>query len=689
MKKSLFLFAVLLGLLPLQAQIDRSQQPAPGPAPEIQLDEPQEFVLKNGLRVLVVENHKLPRASANLNIDLPPVFEGELAGVNALLSSMLGKGSKAITKDDFDEEVDYLGARVNIGASSAFASSLSRSFPRVLELMADAALNPNFLQEEFDKEKEKLIEGIKSDENSVPAAARRVESLITYGKNHPSGEFIREETVNNVQLEDVKRFYTKNFTPQDAYLVIIGDVEFKTVKKQVTKFFKSWKGNAVKGESFPVAQNASSLEINFVDMPNAVQSEVSVDFTTEIKKTDADYFPVILANNILGGGGQARLFLNLREDKGYTYGSYSSISTNKYRRSRMRAFASVRNAVTDSSVVELVKEIEKIRTIPVSQEELDQAKAKYVGDFVLALERPSTIAQYALSILTEGLPSDFYTAYLQKIKAVSVEDIQRVTQKYFYLNNARIFVTGKGNEVLENLEKVTPLGKTLPIKFYDKYGVEMDRPNYDSVVPEGVDATSIINAYFDAIGGKDKVEAIQSKKEIASASMQGMTLEIESKKTNAQQSFLTVKMMGNIMQKQVINKTEGYMEAQGQRMPMDADALAKALPDTAVFAELVLDAAQLSLAGIVDVNGTKAYELKVSDSKSYFYSVESGLKIKISEIQEMQGNTITQETMIGDYRAVDGILFPHTVTQSFGPQKIDFITSSIELNVSFSDKDFQ
>ena len=689
MKKSLFLFAVLLGLLPLQAQIDRSQQPAPGPAPKIQLDEPQEFVLKNGLRVLVVENHKLPRASANLNIDLPPVFEGELAGVNALLSSMLGKGSKAIAKDDFDEEVDYLGARVNIGASSAFASSLSRYFPRVLELMADAALNPNFLQEEFEKEKEKLIEGIKSDKNSVPAAARRVENLITYGKNHPSGEFIREETVNNVQLEDVKRFYTKNFTPQNAYLVIIGDVDFKTVKKQVTKLFKSWKGNLVKGESFPTAKNASSLEINFVEMPNAVQSEVSVDFTTEIKKTDADYFPVILANNILGGGGQARLFLNLREDKGYTYGAYSSISTNKYRRSRMRAFASVRNAVTDSSVVELVKEIEKIRTVPVSQAELDQAKAKYVGDFVLALERPSTIAQYALSILTEGLPGDFYTTYLQKINAVSIEDIQRVTQKYFHLNNARIFVTGKGSEVLENLEKAAPLGTTLPIKFYDKYGEEIERPDYDSGLPEGVNVTSVINAYFDAIGGKDKAEAIQSKKEIASASMQGMTLEIESKKTNAQQSFLAVKMMGNVMQKQVINKTEGYMEAQGQRMPMDADALAKALPDTAVFAELILDPAQLSLAGIVDVNGTKAYKLKVSDSKSYFYSVESGLKIKISETQEMQGNTITQETMIGDYKAVDGILFPHTVTQSFGPQKIDFITSSIELNVSFSDEDFQ
>ncbi|MGB1449072.1 MAG: M16 family metallopeptidase [Flavobacteriaceae bacterium] len=689
MKKSLFLFALLLGLLPLQAQIDRSQQPESGPAPKIQLDEPQEFVLKNGLRVLVVENHKLPRASANLSIDNPPVFEGELAGVNALLGRMLGKGSNAIPKDEFDEEVDYLGARISIGSSGGFASSLSRYFPRVLELMADAALHPNFLEEEFEKEKEKLLEGIKSDENSVPAAARRVENLITFGKQHPFGEFIRESTVNKVTLADVERFYTANFSPKNAYLVIIGDVEYKTVKKQVTRLFKNWKGQAVVGEKFPVAQNASSLEINFVDMPNAVQSEVSVDFTTEVKKTDADYFPVILANRILGGGAQARLFLNLREDKGYTYGSYSSFSTNKYRRSRLRASASVRNAVTDSSVVELVKEIEKIQALPVTQEELDQAKAKYVGDFVLALERPSTIAQYALAILTEGLPSDFYTTYLQKINAVTIEDIQRVTKKYFHLNKARIFVTGKGSEVLENLEKATPLGKTLPIRFYDKYGETVARPNYDSALPEGVDAASVISAYLEAIGGKDKAAAVQSKKEIATASMQGMTLEIESKKTNAQQSFLAVKMMGNVMQKQVINKNEGYNEAQGRRMPMDADALAKALPDTAVFAELALDPAKVNLAGVVDVNGTKAYELKLSDSKSYFYSVESGLKIKVSETQEMQGNTITQETFIGDYKAVDGLLFPHTVSQSFGPQKIDFVTSSIELNVSFSDNDFQ
>ena len=210
MKKTLFLFVFILALNPLHAQIDRSQQPLPGPAPKIQLEDPQEFVLRNGLRVLVVENHKLPRASATLSIDLNPIFEGELAGANSLLSSMLGKGSVNMPKDAFEEEVDYIGARINIGSSSAFAFSLSRYFPRVLDLMADAVLHPNFLAEEFEKEKERLMEGIKSNENSVATAAQRVERLITYGKDHPYGEFTTMESLENVSLDDVKNYYENN-----------------------------------------------------------------------------------------------------------------------------------------------------------------------------------------------------------------------------------------------------------------------------------------------------------------------------------------------------------------------------------------------------------------------------------------------------------------------------------------------
>lgn len=687
MKYTFSLFIALLSFCLTNAQIDRSQQPQPGPAPKIQLGTPQTFTLKNGLTVLVVENHKLPRVAASLRIDNPPQFEGDKAGVNALLSSMLGKGSTKTSKDDFNEEIDYLGARVNFGSSSAYAASLSRYFPRVMELMVEAVLLPNFTQEEFEKEKNILLEGIKSDENSVAAAARRVERLVTYGKNHPYGEYIKSETAEKVTLEDVKSYYATNFSPANAYLVVVGDVDFKSLKKQVTSLFQTWKGRAPMAEVFPKAKNPSQFEVNFVDMPNAVQSEVSVDFTNGVNITDDDYFPMLLANRILGGGAQARLFLNLREDKGYTYGSYSSFGTDKYARARMRAYASVRNEVTDSSAVELLKELKKLSATPVTEEELNNAKAKYVGDFVLALEEPSTIARYALNVLTENLPADFYSTYLEKINAVTVADVQNAAKKHIPTSQLRLFVTGKAQEVLANLEKTMPEGTIF--NFYDKYGNSVDRPDTQVNLDDGVTTASILEDYITAIGGREKALAIGSKVEKAEASMQGMTLSILSKKTGAKQSYLEVQMMGNTMQKQVVNKDKGYNEAQGQRMEMQGAELQEALSSTAIFEELTLDPSTLKIEGIEDVNGEKAYAVKINEKTTYFYAVESHLKIKESQTQEVQGNVITQETFLSDYKAVNGILFPHKLTQSFGPQKIDFISTSIELNVPLTDADFQ
>ena len=687
MKKLYILYISLFSLSGVAAQIDRSVQPSPGPAPEIQLDEPQSFTLKNGMTVMVVENHKLPRVSITMRIDNPPIFEGDLAGANDLLGSMLGKGSTNIAKNDFEEEVDFMGASVNFSASGASAASLSRYFPRVLELMADAALNPNFLNKEFEKEKEKLIEGIKSSEKSVSAAARRVENLITYGANHPYGEYTKIETVSKLNLEDVKKYYAFNYNPKNAYLIVIGDVDFKSVKKQVSKLFKGWKGEGPNAYLFEPAKNSSELEIHFTEMNNAKQSEVSVGFTNYIKKTHPDYFSMRLGNHILGGGGEARLFLNLREEKGYTYGSYSHLQTDKYSRARIRAFASVRNAVTDSSVVELVNELEKIRTEEVTQEELDNAKAKYVGSFVLALEKPQTIAQYALSIRTENLPDDFYKTYLQKINAVTVADILAATKKHVQLDNARIFVTGKGSEVLENLEQVAPFGKPLKVFYYDQYGTATERPDYSSQLPEGVNTASILENYFNAIGGLDKLKSITSKSEVSQATMQGMQLEVVIKKTNQQQSYLATSMMGNVMHKQVVNKDKGYSEAQGQHTDLIGTELEEALKDSQIFAEIGLDPSSVK-ASVTDVDGVAAYELAVSATKSFFYDQKTFFKIKISETQEVQGSAITQETLIGDYKAVDGILFPHKTTQSFGPQSIDFITQSIELNGTIDASEF-
>ena len=230
-KKIIFTVSLCLFMSYSYAQIDRSKQPEPGPAPEINLDEAKKFELNNGLTVLVVENHKLPRVRAQLRIDNPPILEGEKAGVQSLTGSLLGNGSTSIPKDDFNEEVDFMGATISIGAQGAFSSCLSKYFPRVLELMADAALNPNFTEEELEKERSKLITGLKTNEKDIGAISSRVQNVLAFGKNHPKGEFLSEETVNNVTLADVQQFYRDYFVPANAYLSIVGDVDFERSKK--------------------------------------------------------------------------------------------------------------------------------------------------------------------------------------------------------------------------------------------------------------------------------------------------------------------------------------------------------------------------------------------------------------------------------------------------------------------------
>nr|WP_288933178.1 pitrilysin family protein [uncultured Allomuricauda sp.] len=690
MKKYIVLAALSLFMTASYAQIDRSTQPEPGPAPKINLKEPARFELKNGLKVLVVENHKLPRVRIQLSIDNPPIMEGDKAGVSTLTGSMLGKGSKNIPKDEFYEEVDFLGANIFIGDQSAFASSLSKYFPRILELMADAALNPNFTQEEFEKEKEKVITGIKSEEKDVSAIADRVQLALAYGKNHPYGEFMTEETVHNVTLLDVEQFYRSYFVPANAYLVVIGDVDFDTVKELVTKAFTPWSKAAPPSFSYSDPKDVQYTQINFVDVPNAVQSEVAVENITDLKMKDEDYLDALLANRILGGGSQARLFKNLREDKGYTYGSYSGIRANKYSPMRFNAYAQVRNAVTDSSVVEILKEIDKMTSEPVTDEELANAKAKYAGSFVMALEKPETVANYALNIETENLPKDFYETYLERLDAITKEDVQKAAQKHFSTSNARVVVTGKGSDVLENLEKVSFNEKDVPVLFYDKYASKTEKPDYNTAIPEGMDANTVLEKYIEAVGGKSKLEGVDSYSMMAEAEMQGMKLELEMKKTSKDQFMQDVKVMGNSMSKQVLDGDSGYAVVQGQRKDLSPEEIEKIKEESSAFPELnYLAAGNVSLEGIEPVGDSKAYKLKINDSKSAFYDVETGLKVQEVTTQEAQGQQITSTLGYGDYQEVSGIKFPFKIMQTVGPQNFEFIVKEIKVNEGVDASDFK
>ena len=682
MKKSILILSSLFLTIIMQGQI--IPQPKPGVAPTVKIGKPQTFELKNGLKVMVVENHKLPRVAFSLTLDNDPYTEADKKGVSDMTSTLMGSGTTKISKNAFNEEVDFLGANVRFSSNGAAASTLSKYSGRILELMADGALNPNFTQEEFDKEKTKLIEGLKANEKSVSAVARRVESVLAYGKDHPAGEFVSEATLKNVTLEDVKANYNTYFVPSNAYLIIVGDVKLKETKKMVEKFFGSWKKATAPSVKFNDPKDVANTQINFIDMPNAVQSEVSVINMSNLKMTDPDYFAVLIANQILGGDFNSYINMNLREAHGWTYGARTAISGDK-RIGTFNASTQVRNSVTDSTVVEIMKEYKKIRTEKVSEDMLASVKAGYIGRFVMQIEKPQTVAGYALRIQSQGLPADFYENYIKNVSAVTADDVLRVANKYFKIDNSRIVIVGKASDVAAGLEKLN-----MPVFYFDKYRNPTAKPELKKPVPAGVTAKSVIDAYIKAIGGEKAASAVKT------IVMNGTTTIPQAPSPLTFTSKIDVKgklmvelAMGTMsLMKQVLNEKGAYIMQQGQRQNVEGEMLSEMRASAVPFEELSLSKKSgLILENIESVNGKDAYAVK-NGKTTLFYDVTSGLKIAESKVMEQGGKTMTQTTSYGDYKEVKGVKVPFNVIQNAGFE-LDVKMSEVKINEGVTDADFK
>ena len=666
---------LLSGMLSAQ-NIDINAMPKPAPTPVINIAKPQIFQLKNGLTVMVVENHKLPRVTISLHNNLPPIYEGDITGVGNLMADQLDNGTTTISKDEFNKKLDFFGASLHFSSAGASANTLSKYYPQVLDLMAQAIINPNFTEEETAKGKERSLEQMKAVEKSADEIGNRVYFALTYGKNTAEGEFQTKESINKIKLDDIKNFHKKYFSPNTADLVIVGDVNVKDVKKLVTKSFNNWK----KGDNIAfvksTAQNVAKTEIDIVDIPNAVQSVINVGNITKLQMNDPLYFAGVLANSILGGGGEARLFMNLREKNAFTYGAYSTLSTNKYT-PNFKASASVRNEVTDKAIVEFMNELRGISSI--KQEELDLVKAKHKGSFIMSLEEPSTIARFALNKKIYNLPENFYANYLKSVDNVTIGDISKVVKENILPNQTRIFVAGKVSDIADNVEK---LG--YPVKYFDTEANQVEKPVAKKVA-EGVTTQTIAEKYINNIGGKTAVESIKSLKYIASASVQGMTLEITDIKGQGGKHSLDMQMMGQSIQKIVFNGKDGYLAGQGQKMPLPEDVVNKMKEEATIFPELSFNNAELK--GIETINGEDAYAIK-KGSKTLLYSVKTGLKIGEITTESMNGKTVTYPTYFSDYRDVKGIKLPFKISQNLQGMDIIFEVKSYEMNKA-TDADFK
>ncbi|MFL9483555.1 insulinase family protein [Chitinophagaceae bacterium LWZ2-11] len=672
-----------------QPKIDRSQKPKAGPAPVITITDPVMYNLPNGITVLVVENHTLPKVSASFKIDAGPIKEGNKAGVIALMGGMLEEGTTKQSKAAFDEAVDQIGADVNINASGGSASALTRYFGKAFMLMAEGLRYPSFPQESFDKLKGQAITGLKAGEKSAKVISGRVVPALSYGIDNPKGEFNTEATLNSITLDDVKKAYKQYVTPSRGYLTFIGDIKPAEAKALAEKYFGDWKGTQLQLPVLPLAKNPSVTEVDLVNVSNAVQSEITVTNLVSLQMKDPDYFAVLIANNILGGGADSRLFMNLREKHGFTYGSYSDISADRFQ-SMFKAEASVRTEKADSAVGEILKEIKNMRDTKVSSEELKNAKALYNGSFALGMENPARTANYASNILINNLPKDFYRTFLQKINAVTVEDVQRVAQKYFNVANTRIVVVGKTDAVADKFKQAG-----FVVKAYDNYAQPVTQSASPSVA--NVSGSAVVNNYIKAIGGKDALAKVTSVLEEMDMSVQGMTLNAVQKQMSPIKEILEVSMGGNVVMKQMFDGEKGYQQQMGQQKDMSADEVAEKKADQGIFPQLFYNESnKLEVKGTEKVNGKDAYKLAVTKKSKVvfeYYEIATGLLLKEEASSSEGGTEVLQAVTYDNYTKIGDILLPFTKTINVqagaNQQEIGFKVKSAKINEGVKAEDFK
>lgn len=681
MKTKILSIAVAFLALTANAQINHPM-PKPGPSPVVNLGKPSEFKLSNGLTVIVVENHKLPRVSATLSIDNKPFALGDKKGADDLLGGLLGTGTTKLSKDDFNNKVEQLGARVSYSDGGGRVSSLSKYFNEVFGYFAEGALNPKFTQAEFDALKARTIEALKSDEKNVSSAASRMGSVFTYGKNHPFSEFETEEKIKNLSLADVENYYKKYYVPNNAYLIFVGDITPAEAKKLSEKHFSGWKKTKLNIADLPKVAEVNKTEIAVVNMPNAVQSVVEVNYPVTLTKKDPDFYAVQVASTILGGDFNSRLNMNLREKHGWTYGARGGVVDSRYA-GRFYTSATVRNSVTDSAVVETIKEMRGMTLNKIDNQELENVKAKFLGNFVLSLERPETVASQALTKKTNQLSDDFYANYIQNINKVTVDDVLRVSKKYFRPEQAKIVVTGKAEEIGEGLKK---LG--YPVSFFDAYGNPIEDPAKNKK-QANVTAQQIAENYIKAIGGKANVEKVKTVLQSGKISMMGMEGEYVAKNAFPDKVNSVIKIMGAEI-KNVFDGNKGYASQMGNRRDMDAKEIAAMKGQNNVFPVLSVSFADSKVDGIVNLNGNDHYKVvNTAAKKVEYYDVKTGLLSKVETTTSTPQGDITSIANYSEYKTFDGVLFATVTEMQVGPQTFKITLDKVEVNKNVSDADFQ
>ncbi len=424
----------------------------------VKLPKAQEATLKNGLRVVVLENHRVPTFSMEMVLMNGGLSDpADMHGLAGATAALLREGTAKHTSRELAELLDTIGATIgaNSGLSSfttsVTAAGLLENFDQVLDLFSEVVRTPKFPTEEVERYKSRTISAQGQIRGQAAFLAQERLNQAIYGTHPASLVLPPAEGIKKITVADLTRFHDETYVPNNAMLAIVGDVTLKEILPKLEAAFGDWKQGNAPATVIPAVPAQSAAKIYLINRPGSVQTVFQIG-ALGIERTDPDYAALAVMNRILGGGGSSRLFLNIREDKSYAYSVGSNFSSSKYRGTFV-ANAPVRTDATEGALREFMNEFNRIRNEKVSANELENAKRSIVGGFALSLENPGQLLQNIITQKLYSMPANYWDTYPQKVESITADDVQRVAQKYIDLGHLQIVAVGDATKTREVLAK--------------------------------------------------------------------------------------------------------------------------------------------------------------------------------------------------------------------------------------------
>jgi hypothetical protein len=470
-------------------------------------------------------------------------------------------------------------------------------------------------------------------------------------------------------------------------LVITGDITRPEAERQAKQYFGKWEKGTVPTHTYGIPRAPEKTTVDFVNRAGAVQSVINITYPVELQPGTPDVIRSRVANSVLGGYFNSRLNYNLRETNAWTYGAGSSLNPDKLV-GMFNASASVRNAVTDSSIIEFLKEMRRLSDEKVPNDELQVVKNVMAGNFSRSLEEPGTVATFALNTARYRLPVDYYEKYLEVLQSVTADEIQAMSRKYIRADKAHILVVGNRDDVADRLKQFSAEGK---INFYDAFGNPVKSAN--TTLPAGLTAEQVIEDYLNAIGGRGKIVTITDMETKSTMQMRGPSFNLTTYQKGGNKILVEMSMNGQVMNKQLFDGQSGAQSAMGQVENLDEASIADMKEQAKICkeADYKTNGYKLNLKKMEEVNGVMAFVIEVTrpdgEKITEYYDTKTSLKLReVSMDQGPDGNPAIQTVDMSDYKEVNGVKMPHVLTIS-GVFPVPFKVNVSEIKVNGGIKD--